>query len=274
MVRAKTRTDGRDRRSPTAGAARKRAAIETLKEGVAADRIELLYQPIVEPDGVRAVGVEALMRWRKESSGPAISDLIFSAERSPVIFKLENWVLDQSFAAAARWREAGVSGLRLNVNLSAREFGRADLVRRLKKRLAVHGLEPAAVGVEITETSAICDFDEVAGQMGVLIGMGFEVWLDDFGTGHSSLEWLGRLPAHGVKVPGALTSRLEEDEKFRTIVCRVIDLAHDLRLRVIAEGVETEAQRDILGRAECDLIQGFLFHAPVAAEKIPGTLSR
>ena len=260
---------GRDRRSPTPAALRKRAAIETLTEGIAADRIGLLYQPIVEPDGVRTVAVEALMRWREGPREPAIPELVVSAERSPVIFKLENWVLDRSFAAAADWAAAGLAGVRLQVNLSAREFHRADLVRRLSRRLDAHGVAPRAVGVEITETSAICDYDAVGAQMAALLDMGLELWLDDFGTGHSSLEWLGRLPAHGVKVPGALTSRMD-DPRIRTIVARVIDLAHELGQLVIAEGVETEAQRDALGAAECDLLQGFLFHAPLPAAEVPG----
>ncbi len=274
MQRSKPARAGDERRSPTPGAARKREAIRALKDGVAEDRILLNYQPIVEPDGLRTVAVEALMRWRAPETGPALSDLIFSAERSPVIFKLENWVLQRSFAAAAAWRDAGVTGLRTNVNLSAREFPRAGLVRRLERMLSAHGLDASAIGLEITETSAICKFDEVAEQIHELKEMGLELWLDDFGTGHSSLEWLGRIHVHGVKIPGALTSRLEDEERFRTIVSQVIDLAHDLGLRVIAEGVETVAQRDILGRAECDLLQGFLFHPPVPAEEIQASVGR
>lgn len=269
MQGAKPATAGRERRSPTPGAARKREAIRALKEGVAADRILLNYQPIVEPDGLRTVAVEALMRWRDPDEGPTLSDLILSAERSPVIFKLENWVLQRSFAAAASWRDAGVTALRLNVNLSAREFPRAGLVRRIQRMLAAESLDASAIGLEITETSAICRFDQVAEQIEELKALGLELWLDDFGTGHSSLEWLGRIPVHGIKIPGTLTCRLEEDERFRTIVSRVIDLAHDLGLRVIAEGVETAAQRDLLGRAECDLLQGFLFHPSVPAEEVP-----
>jgi EAL domain-containing protein (putative c-di-GMP-specific phosphodiesterase class I) len=262
----------RDRRSPTPGAARKREAIRALKEGVAADRVVLNYQPVVEPDGGRVVAVEALMRWRPPNEGPALSELIASAERSPVIFRLENWVLQQSIAAAAGWRDAGVGGLRLNVNLSAREFPRPGLVRRVTRLLRADGLDAGSLGLEITETSAMCHFDEVAAQIGELRAMGVEVWLDDFGTGHSSLEWLGRIPADGVKIPGALTGRLEDDPRIRTIVTRVIDLAHDLGLRVIAEGVETPSQRDILGRAECDLLQGFLFHPPLPPEEVPAAV--
>ena len=274
MQTAKAAGAGRERRSPTPGAARKREAIHTLKAGVTEDRILLHYQPIVEPDGLRTVAVEALLRWRPPAEGPPLSDLIFSAERSPVIFKLENWVLQQSFAAAASWRDAGVTGLRTNVNLSAREFPRAGLARRVARMLSARGLDASAIGLEVTETSAICQFDEVAEQIEELKTMGLEVWLDDFGTGHSSLEWLGGIPVDGIKIPGGLTSRLEEEERFRTIVSRAIDLAHDLGLRVIAEGVETVAQRDILGRAECDLLQGFLFHPPVPAEDVPAAVGR
>ena len=272
MPQARPKTAGAERRSPTPGAARKRDAIHALKEGVAGGRIDLHYQPIVEPDGLRTVAVEALMRWRRPADGPPLSDLIFSAERSPVIFKLENWVLGQSLAAAASWRDAGVTGLRTNVNLSAREFPRAGLVRRLQRMLATHGLDASAIGLEVTETSAICKFDEVAEQIEELKAMGLELWLDDFGTGHSSLEWLGRIPVHGIKIPGTLTKRLEDDPRFRTIVSRAVDLAHDLGLRVIAEGVETVRQRDILGRAECDLLQGFLFHPPVPAAEVPAAV--
>ena len=271
MQQAKPARADPERRSPTPGAARKREAIRALKDGVAGDRIILNYQPIVEPDGVKVVAVEALMRWKPPLEGPHLADLIFSAERSPVIFKLENWVLQQSFAAAAAWKDEGVRGLRMNVNLSSREFPRAGLLRRLRRLLDADGLEPGAVGLEVTETSAICRFDEVAEQIAELRGMGLEVWLDDFGTGHSSLEWLGRIPVDGVKIPGALTARLD-DARMRTIVSRAIELAHDLGLRVIAEGVETAAQRDVLGRAECDLLQGFLFSPPLAAEAVPAAV--
>ena len=271
MQQAKPAGGERERRSPTPGAARKREAIRALKEGVAGDRIVLHYQPIVEPDGLRMTAVEALMRWRQPDEGPELADLILAAERSPVIFKLENWVLKRSFAAAAAWRDEGLRGLRVNVNLSSREFPRAGLVRRLRRLLDANELDPGTVGLEVTETSAICRFDEVAEQIAELRAMGLELWLDDFGTGHSSLEWLGRIPVDGVKIPGALTARLD-DARMRTIVSRAIDLAHDLGLRVIAEGVETVEQRDILGRAECDLLQGFLFSRPLAAEEVAGAV--
>ena len=273
MAAASARPAGRDRRSPTPAATRKRDAIQHLKSAVVEDRVHLLYQPVVRASDARVVKVEALLRWRKpRAEKEQIAELIWLAERSPVIFKLENWILDQSIQAAAGWAEAGVEDVRVNVNLSAREFPRDDLVHRVTQRLAAWGLDPQAIGLEITETSRMHKFEEVAEQIHELIGKGIEIWLDDFGTGHSSLEWLSRLPLHGVKIPGGFIERLPE-KCSRVIVTRVIDLAHDLGLKVIAEGVETEKQRDFLAEHGCDFFQGFLYHAALDAKRLPAVLS-
>ena len=206
------------------------------------DRLVLLYQPIVSARDSRVERVEALLRWRKpKKERETLTDLIWAAERSPVIFKLENWILDQSLRAAAGWRKAGLTGVRVNVNLSAREFPRADLVARVTRRLKAAGVDPGNVGLEITETSSMRRFDEVAEQIDRLIDKGIELWLDDFGTGHSSLEWLSHLPLHGVKIAGTFVERLRDEKRCQAIVTRVIALAHDLGLKVIAEGVETPA---------------------------------
>jgi EAL domain-containing protein (putative c-di-GMP-specific phosphodiesterase class I) len=111
----------------------------------------------------------------------------------------------------------------------------------------------------------------VGAQLERLVAMGVELWLDDFGTGHSSLEWLSRLPVHGVKLASTFAGRLEE-EPCRTIVTRVVEMAHDLRLRVVAEGVETEAQREFLTGAGCDFLQGFLLCPPVPAAELPAAV--
>jgi EAL domain-containing protein (putative c-di-GMP-specific phosphodiesterase class I) len=189
-----------------------------------------------------------------------------------VIFKLENWILDQSFQAAAGWKAAGLEGVRVNVNLSAREFPRADLVGRVTRRLAGSHVDPTSIGLEITETSSMQKFDEVAEQIHELIDKGIELWLDDFGTGHSSLEWLSHLPLHGVKIPGTFVERLPE-RCCRAIIIRVIHLAHDLGLEVIAEGVEKEEQRDFLAGEGCDFFQGFLFHGALPAKRLPAALA-
>ena len=274
MARTKARPAGRERRSPTPAAARKRTAIRHLKTAVAEDRLHLLYQPVVSARDSRVERVEALLRWRKpKKEREALTDLIWAAERSPVIFKLENWILDQSFQAASRWKKAGLSGVRVNVNLSAREFPRADLVGRVTRRLDGSLLGPGDVGLEITETSSMRRFDAVAEQIDRLVDEGIELWLDDFGTGHSSLEWLSHLPLHGLKIAGTFVERLQAEKRCQAIVARVIDLAHDLGLKVIAEGVENEAQRDFLAARGCDYFQGFLFYPALPAARLPSALA-
>jgi EAL domain-containing protein (putative c-di-GMP-specific phosphodiesterase class I) len=274
MAMARSRLTGRERRSPTPGAARKRTAIRHLDKAVAEDRVHLLYQPVVRARDMQVEKVEALLRWRRPRlEKESLTALIWAAERSPVIFELENWILDQSFRAAANWSASGLPGLRLNVNLSAREFPRCDLVARVTRRLEAAHLPPLGLGLEITETSAMQRFDEVAEQIEELIGKGIELWLDDFGTGHSSLEWLSHLPLSGVKIAGTFVSRLEDETRCRKIVDRVIALAHDLGLRVIAEGVETGAQRDFLAERGCDYYQGFLFHPALPAPRLPSRLA-
>ena len=264
----------RDRRSPTPAAVHKREAIRRLKEALAADRFVLHYQPVVDArDGVVS-GVEALLRWRApDGEQDAITDLILSAERSPVIFKLENWTLGRALRAARAWRDAGLLGVRVGVNLSAREFPRANLVRRIEQQLAAVGLPPSALALEITESSRMQDFGAAADRLQKLAGLGIQLWLDDFGTGHSSLEWLSRLPTHGLKIPGTFVERLVGDPRSQVIVRRAIEMAHDLDLRVIAEGVETAEQRDLLLRCGCDQFQGFLFHPPMAADDLPRVLA-
>ena len=273
MARTKSRP-GRERRSPTPAAARQRTAIGHLKAAVAEDRLHLLYQPIVSARDYRVERVEALLRWRKpKRERERLTDLIWAAERSPVIFKLENWILEQSFQAESAWRKAGLTGLRVNVNLSAREFSRVDLVGRVTRRLDAARLEPDVVGLEITETSSMRRFDEVADQIDRLMDKGIELWLDDFGTGHSSLEWLSHLPLHGVKIAATFVERLHDEKRCQAIVARVIDLAHDFGLKVIAEGVETPRQRDFLADRGCDFFQGFLFYAAMPAARLPSALA-
>jgi EAL domain-containing protein (putative c-di-GMP-specific phosphodiesterase class I) len=261
-----------ERRSPTPAAVHKREAIRRLKVALVGDRFVLHYQPIVDARDGRAVSAEALIRWRDPDEDPdAIRELLQSAERSPVIFKLENWALDQALQAASEWRDAGLT-LRVGVNLSAREFPRTDLSGRIRYRLSAAGLPPSALALEITESSGISDFGAAADRLEHLAAMGIELWLDDFGTGHSSLEWLSRLPTHGLKIPGAFVKRLFTEPRCQVIVRRAIEMAHDLGLRVVAEEVETTEQRDYLAACGCDLFQGFLFYAALPAEELPRAL--
>lgn len=130
------------------------------------------------------------------------------------------------------------------------------------------------MALEVPETSAIHEFGLVAEHLDQLTAMGIELWLDDFGTGHSSLDWLSRLPIHGLKIAGTFVGRIVAEKRCQVIVARVVEMAHDLGLRVAAEGVETEEQRDVLVAKGCDLFQGFLWHAPMPAEEVGRLLPR
>jgi EAL domain-containing protein (putative c-di-GMP-specific phosphodiesterase class I) len=258
-----------ERRSPTPAAARKREALRYLKAAMAERRIVLHYQPIVRAGDWEIENVEALLRWKApDAEVHELEELIRAAERSPVIFKLEHWTLGEGLRAAAAWRRAGATGLRVNVNLSAREFVRPGLVGRVGRQLRAAGLDPRCVALEVTETSAIHEFGLVAEHLDQLIAMGIELWLDDFGTGHSSLDWLSHLPIHGVKIAGTFVERVLEEKPCQVIVTRVIEMAHDLGVRVTAEGVENEGQRGFLVEKGCDSLQGFLFHAAMPAEDL------
>jgi EAL domain-containing protein (putative c-di-GMP-specific phosphodiesterase class I) len=190
-----------------------------------------------------------------------------------VFVRLEHWTLGEAMRAAAAWRGEGARSVRLNVNLSAREFVRPGLVGRVARQMRAAGLEARAVALEVTETSAIDAFDTVARHLDQLIDMGVEIWLDDFGTGHSSLDWLSHLPIHGVKIAGTFVERLLEEKPCRVILTRVIEMAHDLGVRVTAEGVESEGQRAFLLEIGCDLLQGFLFHAAMPAAEMGRVLT-
>lgn len=151
--------------------------------------------------------------------------------------------------------------MRLNLNLSPREFEEGDLA----SRLTGFGTK---VSLEITETHSIHSFDEMAAMLRDIRERGIELWLDDFGTGHSTLQYLQRLPVDGLKLPAELIRPIVHDARSRTIVRATLTLAHDLGLRVIAEGVEHEEQRALLEEWHCDAIQGFLFSRPMPVEEL------
>ena len=179
-----------------------------------------------------------------------------------------------SFQDAAAWQSGPLPGLRLNLNLSAREFhhGR-DLVPRVERAAADAGLDPRKVTLELTETSAIHAPQHVARVIERLKALGLQLWLDDFGTGHSSLAWLSWFPIDGVKIPGLFVERLPEGERSALITAGVIDIAHRLALPVVAEGIEAEAQATWLKDHGAEGLQGFLLAEPLAPAEMAARLA-
>jgi EAL domain-containing protein (putative c-di-GMP-specific phosphodiesterase class I) len=259
----------RDRRSPVPRQVRARESVRRLKQAMADDRLALRYQPIFRAADRRPVAAEALLRWRRpEQEEDDLGALLAAAERSPVIFALETWGMQACFRDAAAWQSGPLPGLRVNLNLSAREFRRKDLLPRVVRALEAQALDPRQVTLEITESSAIHSPDETARTIERLAGLGLQLWLDDFGTGHSSLAWLSWFPIDGLKIPGLFVSRITSDERCSAIVTAVLQMARRLGLRVAAEGIEHEAQLARLVEQGCDELQGFLLAEPLAAGEL------
>lgn len=226
----------------------------------------LVYQPIHDAVSGAIVAAEALLRQlRRDGAIREASIITAAAEQStgPELFELDSRVMREAYLAAARWQSA--RAIRLNVNLSPRELQEGDVLARLTALVTSCGIDPRMVNLEITETSYIQRPEETVAVLESLRNLGVQLWLDDFGTGHSSLTHLHRFPVDGIKLPGSFVRPLPSDERSATIVRALVHLSHELGVKVIAEEVETAGQRDFLLNLGCDYFQGFLYSRPMPA---------
>ncbi len=241
--------------------ARERAELEAaLHLALERGELALYYQPQVDLATGRVVGFEALMRWTRPGKG-AVSPAHFIpiAEESGLIVQMGDWALNTACRQATAWRDAGLGRYRVAVNLSARQFWQGRVVGSVAQALAASGGDPALLEVEITEGVVLRDVNEVMRSLGQLREMGVTVAIDDFGTGYSSLAYLRSLPIDKLKVDKAFLKGTPEDPDACAFVAEIIQLAHVLKLLVVAEGVEQEGQSVFLRHAGCERIQGFLF---------------
>jgi diguanylate cyclase (GGDEF)-like protein/PAS domain S-box-containing protein len=255
-----------------------RKALDATLADVSADaapagRFHLLYQPKVDLRSGRIFGVEALIRWQHPEHGTvAPLQFIALAEQSGLIVDLGEWVVRSACRQAAAWRAAGLGPLVVSVNVSARQFEERHLVARVANALRDAGLPPEALELEVTESLLMRDLTQALERMGELKAMGVSLSIDDFGTGYSSLSALKSFPIGTLKIDKSFVRDLAHSADDQAIALAVISLGHRLHLRVIAEGVETEAQRDFLRAHDCDEMQGYLFSPPVPAERIGAML--
>jgi diguanylate cyclase (GGDEF)-like protein/PAS domain S-box-containing protein len=234
-----------------------------------AGTFHLLYQPKVDLRTGRMFGVEALIRWRHPEQGLVPPQrFIGLAEESGLIVALGEWVVRSACRQAQAWRQAGLDALTVSVNVSARQFEERRLVERIAGALLDSGLPPHALELEVTESLLMRDLSQAVGRMRELKTMGVSLSIDDFGTGYSSLSALKSFPISTLKIDKSFVRDLADSPDDQAIALAVISLGHRLHLRVIAEGVETEEQRDFLRANDCDEMQGYLFSPPVAAERI------
>lgn len=248
-----------------------RPATSAIDDARDRQNLLLVYQPIHDALTGRIVSAEALLRQRRESGELREAGLITSGAEeendSSELFRLDSWVVRQAYTDLARWRAAGVDDVRLNVNLSPREVTEKDMRDRLTGLLTSCGVATDDVNLEITETSYIEGPAAVAPFLGEIRDLGIHLWLDDFGTGHSSIEHLLHFPLEGLKIPSTFVKHLVKDVRARSICRRLIALAHDLSMKVTAEGIEHQAQLSFLTDNGCDFIQGFLFSRPMIVEE-------
>jgi diguanylate cyclase len=233
----------------------------------AAERGELMlyYQPKVAGQGGQIHSVEALLRWRhprRGMIGPA--EFIPLAERFGFITQIGQWVIEEACRQMQDWSEQGVH-IRVAINLSAQQLRDADLVGRVDRAVRRHGIDPDRLLCEITESVAMEDLESTQRVFDGLARIGIFLSIDDFGTGYSSLGYLRRLPAKQLKIDRSFIQDLETSPDARAIVDAVVQLSHALGLKVVAEGVETDAQRNILVALGCDELQGYLFARPMPA---------
>jgi len=242
-----------------------------LRWALERDEFELFYQPRVDLASGRVAGVEALLRWRSPSRGLVLPEkFIPRLEESGLITQLGRQVLAKACHAAMEWRSHGSGRIPVAVNLSAAQF-RSSLVEDVEIALSASGLPHEDLELEITESLLFRDYEQARVPLEKLAAKGVRAALDDFGTGYSSLSSLHHLPVHFVKIDRSFVRALQPGRN--TIVAAIINVAHTLGMRVIAEGVETAEQRDILIELGCDEMQGYLFAPPMSAKEFPGWLN-
>jgi diguanylate cyclase (GGDEF)-like protein len=253
-----------------------RLALESaLRRALANEELVLHYQPVVEIGTGRLHGVEALLRWRHPEKGLLWpSDFLALAESTGLILPIGPWVLRTACAQAQAWHAQELRELRVAVNLSARQFQQADLAEHVRRALRETGLPPHCLELEITETNAMQNTEATLRTFAELKALGVRISIDDFGIGYSSLGTLKRLPIDTIKIDRSFIRDITTDPDDAAIVTAVIAMAHTLKLRVVAEGVDTEEQLTFLRGHECDLMQGHLFGPAAPAEECGEGLAR
>jgi diguanylate cyclase (GGDEF)-like protein/PAS domain S-box-containing protein len=241
-----------------------------LRRAIGARQFELVYQPKVAMESGEVVGLEALLRWRHPEWGlVSPGRFIAVAEDTGLIVEIGRWVLEEVCTQLRAWRGRGLPLRPVAVNLSVRQFTPA-LVDEISQAMNKFGVVPGLIELEITESLFMRDAEEVRAILKGLSRLGARVTLDDFGTGYSSLGYIRHFPVSALKIDRTFLSDLTEVSQDAAIVRAVITMCRGLGIRVIAEGVETQEQLDILRKLRCDEYQGYLFSRPVPAEEIEG----
>ncbi len=240
----------------------------SLRYALERHELELYYQPIVGLKNGKIVGAEALIRWQHPQQG-MISPVKFIplAEQTGLIAPIGEWVLQTACQQTKRWQTEGLPRVRVAVNLSVRQFNQIDLSERLVRILEESGLDPSYLELELTESILVQNIALTIAKLNELKSMGVKISLDDFGTGYSSLSYLQQFPFDLLKIDRCFVQNINTNPTNAALTQAIIQMAHSLNLKVIAEGVETREELAVLYENKCDNIQGYLFSRPVKAEE-------
>ncbi len=244
------------------------ALMADLRQAIEEDRLELHFQPQFNLDDGSLYGVEALLRWEHDIRGFIPPDqFIYIAENSSLIQPLTLWVLNAAFKQWQQWKQTGLE-LELSINISARNFNNPKLADKLHDLIQQYDVNKKKIKLEFTESALMSTPAEVLRLMTTPKLQGLRYSIDDFGTGYSSLSYLKRLPVNEVKIDRSFIHQMDTNDDDASIVNSVIDLAHNLGHKVVAEGVETENVMQMLKSRGCDSVQGYLLSRPLNADKV------
>jgi EAL domain-containing protein (putative c-di-GMP-specific phosphodiesterase class I) len=244
-----------------------------LRKALQNDELYLLYQPQIDVRSAEIVGVEALVRWRHQERGIiSPTEFIPLAEETGLIVPIGEWVLRTACLQAMDWQRLTARSLRMAVNLSAKQFKDENLSQMVLSALAETGLDPKMLELELTEGTLMDDAMATLATLEQLRGIGVHMSIDDFGTGYSSMNYLKRFDVRALKIDRSFIAGLPQDSENAAITRAIIAMAHGLKMAVVAEGVETDAQLLLLEEYGCDMAQGFFLGHPATADVITAML--
>lgn len=254
----------------------KKMLLETeLHKALEQGEFVVYYQPQLNLRTETITGVEALIRWRHPKYGLVPpSDFIPLAEETGLIVPIGEWMIEQACRQNKSWQQQGYPPLKMGINLSARQFLQENLLEKITYVLQTTQLDPQYLDLEITESIAMQNVERVIEKLGEIKKLGVHISIDDFGTGYSSLSYLKQFPIHTLKIAQPFIEDIATSEEELAIVNAIITMARSMKLKVIAEGVETEAQLELLEALQCDEVQGFLISRPVSSHQLEVLLNR
>lgn len=240
-----------------------------LNQALKLGQFELYYQPQLDVKSNRIIGAEALIRWNHPEKGMISPDAFIPlAEESGLIIDIGSWVLHQASDQLALWRKQGFDQLSVSVNLSALQVQKESFAKEVADVIREYGVPEACLDLELTESMIMRNAEETIAALDKIHNLGIQISVDDFGTGYSSLSYLKRFPLDKLKIDRSFVQDITVDTDDAMICKTIISMAHNLNLQVIAEGVETHAQLELLRDYGCEQYQGYLFAKPLPVEQM------